>query len=286
MSIRQTITASIIRLLESGAAEGRPRWVRQAGLPCNALTGQAYRGINVVLLWAAAAAQGYHSNRWLTYKQAQSVGAQVRQGESGVLCVYFARVTRRALVEAESEETGLERGYPMAKAFWLFNLDQIDGLPASLAPAQAVVDFAPVAQAEQVLLATGARIRYGFDQAFYQPQRDEICLPEPGRFTSEANYYATALHELAHWTGHASRLNRNLDNRFGDHAYAMEELVEELAAAFCMGHLGLVDGMLEQHASYLDHWIRCLQADSSAIFAAASQAARASDYILGMGSQA
>jgi antirestriction protein ArdC len=144
----------------------------------------------------------------------------------------------------------------------------------------ATQEFSPVLEAEQVLAKTGATIRHGFDCAFYVPSRDEICLPNRERFTSEVNYYATALHELAHWTGIESRLNRTFGRCFGDDAYAMEELVAELSAAFSMGSLGLVNGTIENHASYVDGWLKCLKADKSAIFTAASQAAKASDFIL------
>lgn len=279
MCIRQTITDKIISILEAGATKGGPRWTQSAGhgLPCNGKTGEAYRGINVLLLWAEAAERGYSSNAWLTYKQAEALGGQVRKGEKSVLCVFFDKIKKRTTEGSEHDE---EPYYPMAKAFFLFNMAQIDGLSCSLSAPTEASSFNQIQEAEQILTNTGATIRHGFDGAFYVPSRDEICLPNPERFTEEANYYATALHELGHWTGHASRLNRTFGKRFGDDAYAMEELVAELSAAFSMGHLGIVDGTIENHASYLDGWIKCLKADKGAIFTVASQAAKASDFIL------
>jgi antirestriction protein ArdC len=282
MCIRQTITDKIITIMESGAAHGGPRWTQSQGhgLPRNAKTGDLYRGVNVLLLWSEAAERGYSSNLWLTYKQAEGMGAQVRKGEKSVMCVFFDKVKKVA--QDDQEETF----YPMAKPFWLFNAAQIDGLPESLTTPAETRAFNPVSEAEQVLASTGARIRHGFDGAFYMPGRDEICLPDKGRFTSEPNYYATALHELGHWTGHESRLNRTFGKRFGDDAYAMEELVAELSAAFSMGYLEMVDGTIEKHASYLDSWIKCLKADKGAIFTAASQAAKASDFVMAACSKA
>lgn len=279
MCIRQTITDKIISVLEAGATKGGPRWTQSAGqgLPRNGKTGEAYRGINVLLLWAEAAERGCSSNAWLTYKQAEALGGQVRKGEKSVMCVFFDQIKKRT-TEANEQDEGTY--YPMAKAFFLFNLAQIDGLSCSLVAPTEASGFSEIQEAEQILANTGAVIRHGFDGAFYVPGRDEVCLPNRERFTGEANYYATALHELGHWTGHASRLNRTFGKRFGDDAYAMEELVAELSAAFSMGHLGIVDGTIENHASYLDGWIKCLKADKGAIFTAASQAAKASDFIL------
>jgi antirestriction protein ArdC len=276
MCIRQTITNKIISILEAGTAKGGPRWTQCAGqgLPRNAKTQEPYRGINVLLLWSEAAERGYSSNLWLTYKQAEAMGAKVRKGEKSVMCVFFDKIKK------EAEDGQEEIFYPMAKPFWLFNAAQIDALPETLTAPPTTQEFIPVMDAEQVLAKTGATIRHGFDCAFYVPSRDEICLPNRERFTSEVNYYATALHELAHWTGIESRLNRTFGKRFGDDAYAMEELVAELSAAFSMGSLGLVNGTIENHASYVDGWLKCLKADKSAIFTAASQAAKASDFIL------
>jgi len=278
MCIRQTITDKIISILEQGTTTSGPRWTGSGGrgLPRNAQTGQAYRGVNVLVLWAEAADKQYSSNLWLTYRQAEGLGAQVRKGEKSTMCVYFQKVEKES--ETEGDETTY---YPLIKPFFLFNVAQIDGLPSDItAPPAAQNDFNPIEAAEDILVKTAATIRHGFDGAFYVPDRDEVCLPNRQRFTIEVNYYATALHELGHWTGHVSRLNRSFGKRFGDDAYAMEELVAELSAAFAMGHLGLADGSIEMHADYLQSWIRVLKADKAAIFTAASQASKAADYVL------
>ena len=278
MCIRQTIADKIIFILEQGTTTSGPRWTGSGGhgLPRNAQTGQAYRGVNVLMLWAEAADNQYSSNLWLTYRQAEELGAQVRKGEKSTMCVYFQKVEKES--EAEGDETS---HYPLIKPFFLFNVAQIEGLPSEITEQSAAqTEFNPNESAENLLVKTAATIRHGFDGAFYVPDRDEVCLPNRERFTTEVNYYATALHELGHWTGHASRLNRSFSMRFGDDAYAMEELVAELSAAFTMGHLGMADGSIEMHANYLQSWIRVLKADKAAIFTAASQASKASDYVL------
>lgn len=134
---------------------------------------------------------------------------------------------------------------------------------------------------QQVIDATGADIRHGGGRAAYTPTHDYIIMPRPENFEREENYYATTLHELSHWTGHESRLGRDLSGRFGDDAYAAEELIAELSSAFLMGSFGLEDATIEGHASYLDSWLRVLKADKSAIFTAAAAAQKAHDFILG-----
>lgn len=131
-----------------------------------------------------------------------------------------------------------------------------------------------------MLAASGATINHGFDGAFYAPSKDQICLPARERFTSPENYYATALHELTHWTGHESRLNRQFGKRFGDDAYAFEELVAELGAVFVVGHVGFVDATIENHAAYVENWLTVLKNDKTAIFTASKQASLAYDFIL------
>ena len=286
MDIRQAITDKIIAMLEKGGNEARTRWTKaaQRGFPRNGKTGDAYRGVNVLILWDAAIEAGYASNVWMTYKQAEGMGAQVRKGEKGVMCAYFELVKRKnnEPVEQDGDEEGRAGCFPMCKPFWLFNVAQIEGLPESLytATTEQPAEFNPIAEAEALLTASGANLVHGFDGAFYAPSKDQICLPERERFTSPENYYATALHELTHWTGHESRLNRQFGKRFGDNAYAFEELVAELGAAFVVGHVGFVDATIENHAAYLENWLTVLKNDKTAIFTASKHATLAYDFIL------
>lgn len=288
MDVRQAITDQIIELMERGALSFREMWVRGAasGMPRNGKTNEFYHGVNVFLLWQATAAKGYGSNVWMTYKQAESVGAQVRKGEKGVMCVYFQMLSKGSAkgagdaVEGEEGEEG--EFFPMAKAFWVFNIAQMDNVPADMAEPVSIVGekFTPIEKAEKLIAASGAEIGYGFAGAFYSPGKDAICLPARERFTSPENFYAVSLHELTHWTGHETRLARNFSKRFGDEAYAMEELVAELGSAFLAGHLGFVNLTIEGHASYLDNWLKVLKSDKTAIFAASKQAGLAFDFVL------
>ncbi|RZL92535.1 MAG: DUF1738 domain-containing protein [Variovorax sp.] len=217
MDVRQSVTDRIIAMLEKGGNVFRERWTRAAsrGMPRNGKTGEPYHGANVLLLWDAAIEQGYASNVWLTYKQAASLGAQVRRGEKAVLCAHFERQARRGQdadgavnVEDGKEEGGAEEssrgGVLLAMPFWVFNIAQIDGLPSELValcadpvkPARG-----PVESALRLLGGCNATIRHGFERAMYLPALDEIRLPWPSRFTSAEACCATSLHELVHDAG-------------------------------------------------------------------------------------
>jgi antirestriction protein ArdC len=168
---------------------------------------------------------------------------------------------------------------PLLRSFTVFNVDQVEGLPTALAPAapsEQVWD--PIDAAEQVIGASGAQVRHGGSRAFYAPGEDLIQMPARSAFSSASDYYATALHELTHWTGHADRCNRVLGKRHGIDAYAFEELVAEMGAAFLTSHCRL-PGRL-QHDSYIASWLTALRNDKRLIFTAASQAQRAADYLL------
>ena len=297
MDVRQLITERIIAMLEKGGNVFRARWTRAAsrGMPRNGKTAAPYHGANVLLLWDAAIEEGYASNVWLTYKQAASLGAQVRKGEHAVMCAHFERKARSgedagraANVHDTEQEEGradaVTRGSVLlCRPFWVFNVAQIDGLPSELL--DLCVDpvkspGGPVEGALRLLGGCDAVIRHGYARAMYLPELDEIRLPWPRRFTSAEAYCATSLHEAVHWTGHASRLNRQFGRRFGDAAYAFEELAAELGSAFVMGHCGLVDATIEGHAAYLDSWLQVLKNDRTAIFTAARHAGAAFEFIL------
>lgn len=298
MDVRQVVTDRIVAMLEKAGHVFRERWTRAAagGVPRNGKTAASYRGANVLLLWDAAIESGYASNVWLTYRQAQSLGAQVRKGQRGVLCAHFERRVRERrdeddeiLSEGEMDESAVaassdaRAGVLLCRPFWLFNVAQIDGLPlgvVDLGIACPVGSQGPVERALRLLGGCDATIRHGFDQAMYLPDLDEIRLPWPRQFTGPEAQCATALHELVHWTGHPARLNRRFGRRFGDAAYAFEELVAELGSAFVMGHCGLVDATLEGHAAYIDAWLQVLRGDRTAIFTAARLAQEAFAFIV------
>jgi antirestriction protein ArdC len=282
------VTDTIISAIEAGAGQWDMPWHRHGVThtrPMNALTGKRYRGVNVLALWAAAEARGFTTGLWGTYRQWQEKGAQVRKGEKSSLVVFFKELA----VDETNPETGeTERGRRLiAKASYVFNANQVDGfaLPEPVAPANPAEVLAEV---EAYIAATGARVAFGGEGAFYRPLTDTIHMPDRTRFVGSATssatecLYSTLLHELTHWTGIKTRCDREFGKRFGDDAYAMEELVAELGAAFLCADLGIANTPRPDHAAYISHWLTVLKADKKAIFTAASKAAQAVDYLDGL----
>ncbi|MCX7143643.1 MAG: zincin-like metallopeptidase domain-containing protein [Proteobacteria bacterium] len=268
-SIYEVVTERIIAALEAGT----PPWVRPWSgqlepVPVNAGSRRAYNGINRLLLTLEGQAHGFSRNAWLTYRQATELGGQVRGGEHGTTIVFYKRPQ---MAEADA-------AVPLLRCFTVFNLAQVDGLPENVAQPAAPPTWDSLEEAERLLVGTGADIRHGGFSAFFSPAEDLIQLPERGCFANAEDYYATATHELSHWTGAPSRCNRQLTGRFGQEAYAMEEMVAEMASAFVCAYLR-IDGRL-QHASYVANWLEVLKRDKRAIFTAAAQAQRAADYLL------
>lgn len=283
MDIRQHVTDKIIHLIEQGQTKGETMWdaAVQFGLPVNHQTKKSYSGINVLMLSSEAAERGFTSNEWLTFKQAQAMGAQVRKGAKGVMGVFFKMLEAKegkAKATTAAQSDAAQSKIPMLPPFWVFNVAEIDGLPVAPTADTERAPFDPIEEAERMLSRTGAKITWQGSRAFYRPSTDEIYMPERERFTSAANAYAVALHEVTHWTGHESRLNRDFSKR--DDAYAFEELVAELGAAYLVAHLGLKGAKLENHACYLAYYLQILKADKGAIFTAARLASQAFDHIL------
>ena len=274
------VTARIIEQLEQGVKPWECSWERtQSGppMPRNLKTGRYYQGINVPLLWCSAEGGGYSTNWWLTYKQAQELGGQVRRGEKATPGVFY----KTLVIEEEGEDDkGEERSrtIPMMRVFHVFNLDQIDGLERLKGnEAGNGKEFTPIPHAERILVASGADIREGGTRAFYAPGPDFVGLPDRWRFKSEADFYATGLHELVHWSGSQKRLNRVFGLRFGDQAYGFEELVAEMGSAFLCARIGLKGEL--QHANYVGSWLKILKEDAKALIKAASLAQKAFEYL-------
>lgn len=268
LDVYERVTASIVASLEEGVRPWTKPWSAGAGAPLVPVraNGEPYRGINVLLLWGAAQDGGFVSNRWMTYKQAEAAGAQVRKGEHGSLVVYADRYVK---TEQDAAGEECERAIAFMKGYTVFNVEQIDGLADDLYARPALPDAqqAPqlIAAAEAFMAATGAEIRHGGNRAFYAPGPDHIQMPPLQAFNDGAAYTATKAHELVHWSGHESRLARTFGKRFGDHAYAVEELVAELGAAFLCADLGIALEPRPDHASYLANWLQVLKADKRAI---------------------
>jgi|SRR3984893_1905496 antirestriction protein ArdC len=258
-----SVTRSIIQELEQGAAPWLKPWKNgktMGTMPTNAATGRGYSGINIPILWHAADAGNHPTHGWMTYRQAQQLQAQVRKGEKGTTVVF----TRRLNLKEDEEEKTIS----MLRTYTVFNVAQMDGLPPAKAPEPR--------QIPPFIAATKADIRPG-PQPMYVPAKDFIAMPPQADFRDEAHHTATALHELAHWSGAKHRLDRDMEGRFGTRKYAAEELVAELTSAFLCAHLG-IKGEL-RHAGYIETWLELLRSDNRAMFTAASKASQAADYL-------
>jgi antirestriction protein ArdC len=285
--VHQEITNRIVSAIETAGDFELP-WIKnRAGSfarPINIASKNPYNGVNIVSLWVSAQANEYPSNVWGTYRQWQQSGCQVRKGEKSSLVVFYKTID----IEQSNADTGqLEQSERMfARASWVFNAAQVDGfeIASQEIPEQPLFD--PIDRAEQFAIATGAKIEEGRDVACYDPANDRIRMPERRRFigtgttTPAEGYYSTLCHELVHWSGAKARLERDLAQRFGSEAYAMEELVAELGASFLCGDLGITPEPRIDHACYIKNWLSVLKNDKKAIFSAASKASEAANWLL------
>jgi antirestriction protein ArdC len=274
------VSARIVAELERGAAPWVKPWSATAGhnVPQNAVTNRPYSGCNVILLWLARD-RGWATPRFLTFKQAIEAGGNVRKGEHGTK-VYFVK---QLLVKDGDDAETETRLVPMMREYTVFNVDQCDGLPDSIRAGKPMRVRNPDtrdALADEFLHSTGADIREGHGEALYVPSQDFISMPAFRAFKGADQFYNVAFHELTHWTGHKSRLDRDLKNRFGSRDYAAEELVAELGAAFLCAEFGF-DGDV-RNAGYIATWIELLKADKRAFFAACSKASKAAEYLRGL----
>ncbi len=282
------ITDQIIAELEKGVRPWHKPWAagHVAGPVSRPLrsNGKPYSGINVIMLWATAMERGYSAPIWMTFKQAQELGAHVRKGEKGALVVYASTFSK---TEANESGEQVERDIPFLKGYSVFNVEQIDGLPAHYTATHAprLNEDERIERAEAFFAATGANIVHGGTKACYIPRTDNVHMPCFDYFRDAGAYYATLAHELTHWTRHETRLVRDFgQKRFGDNAYAMEELVAELGAAFLCADLELEPQIRDDHAPYIAGWLEALKGDKRAIFTAASYAQKAADFLHSVGS--
>jgi antirestriction protein ArdC len=280
------VTNAIIADLEQGVRPWLKPWNAEhaAGRITRPLRagGQPYKGINVLMLWASAMTQNFAAPIWMTFKQAKELKANVKKGAKGSLVVYSDRITRTKTTEAGEEQ---ERDIYFMKEYRVFNVEQIEGLPPHFY-ATATPQLDPVQRIESADLFftnTGADIRHGGNQAYYAPGADYVQMPPFEFFRDAESYYATLAHEMTHWTKHSSRLDRDFGRtKFGDDGYIREELLAEIGAGFLCCDLGITAEPRDDHAAYLDHWLRVLKEDKRAIFQAAAHAQRAVDFLHGL----
>ena len=277
------VTQSIVIELQAGVRPWTRPWSTEhlAGSVSRPLrhNGQPYSGVNVLLLWLESIHHGFTSPTWMTFRQALALGGHVRKGEHGATVVYANRITR---TESGDDGQDIERQIPFLKAYTVFNVDQVEGLPGHFyAAAEPKLDAAQrIGHADAFFATTGADIRHGGNQAYYALQPDYVQMPPFECFEDPEAYYATLAHECTHWTRHPSRLDRDFGRkRWGDDGYAREELVAELGAAFLCADLGLELQPRPDHASYIASWLEVLKDDKRFIFTAAAHAQRAADHL-------
>jgi len=270
----EAVAAKIIKSIEDGIVTGdwKKSWAGGV-IAINAVTGNQYKGGNLIALWVLG--EDFKSGYWATYKQWQSVDAQVRKGETGTRLIKWSPLPCK---DHGTDERCSNCGTMVPNVFTVFNADQVDGWEGK--PEDIRNEDQRLADADDFIKATGAEMNHsGEGRAYYSPSDDAITLPPFESFDSAEAYYATAAHELIHWTGHKSRLNRDMAKKWGDtDAYAAEELVAELGAAMLCATLGISDTPRPDHAQYLKFWVGRLKDDYRLLWNAASQAQKAVDY--------
>jgi putative DNA primase/helicase len=285
----EQVAENLIKQLEAGTAPWQIPWKAgqpNAMMPINATSGKRYRGINAINLMA----QGREDSRWLTYNQASGMGAQVKKGEKGTTVQYWKFSEEQDKLDAkgkpELDENGKKKKITVKlerpRVFYatVFNGEQVDGMPPVAIKKVEEQSWNAIERAEHILAASGAKIKHeNGDRAFYRPSTDSITLPERTQFESADAYYATALHELGHWTGHPTRLDRDLSNPFGSDGYAKEELRAEISSMILGDELGIGHDP-SQHVSYVASWIKNLKDDPMEIFRAAADAEKINDFVL------
>jgi antirestriction protein ArdC len=274
--IQQVITDKIIKAIEAGAGKWVMPWHNGNGVmvaPVNQ-DGRDYRGMNSWLLMIAAQDAGYNSNVWGTYKGWLAKGCAVRKGEKSTMVVFWksTKYTKQNEAGEDVDKKGL-----LLRYYNVFNSDQVEGYTAKEVPVLTPAER--IEQADAFFNKCEAIVNHGGSRAFYAPSRDTIQLPTFEQFKDAESYYSTRGHETVHWTGHETRCKREFGNRFGDKAYAFEELVAELGAAFLCAHLGLENEPRPDHAQYIENWLQVLKDDKRAVFTAASKAQAAFDFL-------
>lgn len=282
--IYQEVTDHIVSLLESGCRPWSPSWASGAASLPQRHGGEAYQGINILLLWSQAMRRGYRNPTWMTFKQALELGGCVRKGERGSMVVYAGSLTPKEGESGTAEAEG-ERRIPFLKRYTVFNVEQIEGLPEGKYPTpEPVIQNRDERDADldRAFAAYGVAIREQDGGAYYEGKADRITMPLFESFTSGNAFYATLAHEGIHSTGHRSRLDRETLHKYGESTAirAKEELVAEIGAAFLCAALGMEPTEREDHAAYVEHWLGALRNDKRAIFQAATAAQAASNFIL------
>lgn len=276
--LQADVANAVIAQMQTHGTDWLKSWQGVAGMnPLSMSTGKNYQGINWVILNMSRTVRGYSSHQWATFKQWKTRGASVRKGEKGVGVVFYKSIT------IEDKETGEEKSIPMLKFYTVFNSEQVDGYTDET---PAFVPRDDVSVADEFTAQCGAKVQnVDLASAHYAPGPDHINMPYLQQFDTPEDYQATLLHELTHWTGHKSRLDRLYKNEDRTKDYAMEELVAELGSAMLCGSLEISSTPRVDHAKYLNNWMRALKNDPGVIFKAAAAAAKATDYLVALANE-
>ena len=284
----------IVKELSDALAKGTAPWQKpwrevKAEWPVNAVTGDSYGWSNAMRLFTRAKRMGYTDPRWITYNQALDIGGHVKVGERGTRIIFCAEEKQpvkdekgRYVLNPDGTIKYGVVGIRVMRPYFVFNAVQVSGLPVYRPRTQEHESTEECDKAERILSESGAEIRYGGDEAYYNFADDYIRLPKRFQFSTAADYYATALHELSHWTGHESRLNRGFGCDESEEDYAFEELVAEISSMFVSAETGIdqTQEHFDNHAAYVDSWIRHIKNDNQAYFRAVKLAWNAAEYIL------
>ena len=274
--IYQEITNQIIADLEKGTPIWEQPWRKGfLGFPINVFSKSFYSGINTLILWLRQSRTGFETSQWLSFLQVKKLGGSIKKGERATAIIFYKKLV---IVDEENEE---EKTIPFLKTHSVFNLSQTEGLEHLIKKfsSKEKPNFKDVERAEKLIKESKANIAFApIDRACYLPIEDKILIPKKKQFKTQEGYYSTAFHELSHWTGHKSRLNRAVRNKQGSKAYAFEELIAEISASFVCCHLGFEYST--QHSAYIKSWLEVLKEDKKAIFRASSQAQKATEFIL------
>jgi len=272
------ITSKILSELEAGVMPWRKPWdgARSGPMLPRRVTGESYRGVNVILLWSAAIERGYVSPYWLTFNQAVKLGAQVRKGERGEVVVYYGHGTRKRI----DEGVEVEDAFRFLKWYVVFSADQIDNLPGRFHPEPVVSSLAPIAAHESWFAKLDIARIATRDIACYIPSKDVIGMPPVAAFDTAEDYAATLNHECVHATMAPHRVGRDMGKKSSEQAIAAEELVAEIGASLLGAHLRLPPHHIHDHASYIGHWMKLLANDKRAFLSAAARAQVAVDWLL------
>lgn len=276
--VKQT-AETIIELIKHNKAPWQKGWSSVAnGMPCSASTGVAYSGINLLLLMIAASKNNYKDNRWITYNAARAAGGYIKKGQSGVKCVHVSYIDK--VIGKDQDGNNLIERKVIPSVFVVFNIEQTENVDINKIKNVTPHKWDDVSIVDNILKNSKANIIHSGQRPHYNINTDTIVIPEKTSFFTSGEYYCTALHELAHWTGAKSRLNRiDKNNKFGDQGYAREELIAEICSMMVANDVNLKYNN-DNSISYINSWIALLTDHPKEIFNACSAANKAKQYII------